>query len=79
MNELGQKVLTMKTISQNLIKAEYQVRGATVIRSDEIRKEIEQGKPWPFKNFVYWNVGNPQNLGQLPISFPREVSRLLNR
>ena len=63
----------MKTINQHLIKAEYQVRGATVIRADDIRKEIEKGKSYPFKNFVYWNVGNPHNLGQLPVTFPREV------
>lgn len=73
--KLEQKVLRMNTISQNLIKAEYQVRGATVIRADEIRKEMENGMKYPFKEFVYWNVGNPQNLGQLPISFPREVNQ----
>jgi alanine transaminase len=68
-----EKVITMKTMSQNLIRAQYQVRGATVIRADEIRKEIESGKKYPFDEFVYWNVGNPHNLGQPPISFPREV------
>ena len=71
--KLGNKVLNMSTISQNLIRAEYQVRGATVIRADEIRKEIEHGKKYPFKEFVFMNVGNPQSLGQSPISFPREV------
>jgi alanine transaminase len=65
----------MKTISQNLIRAEYQVRGATVIKAEEIKKKIEQGQSYPFKDFTYWNVGNPQNLGQLPITFPREVSK----
>jgi len=64
----------MDTISKNLIKAQYQVRGATVIRAEEIKKQIENGKKFPFDQFVLWNVGNPHNLGQLPISFPREVS-----
>lgn len=63
----------MDTISKNLIKAQYQVRGATVIRAEEIKKQMEKGEKFPFNQFVLWNVGNPQNLGQLPISFPREV------
>ena len=63
----------METINQNLIKAEYQVRGGIVIRADEIRKEMEHGGKQPFDALVPWNIGNPQNLGQLPITFPREV------
>jgi len=56
-----------------LIHAEYQVRGGIVIKADEIRKEMESGVKKPFTNLVAWNIGNPQNLGQLPITFPREV------
>ncbi len=63
----------MKTINQNLIKAKYEVRGGIIIRADELRKEMEKGKTMPFENFVAWNIGNPQALGQIPISFPREV------
>ncbi len=63
----------MNTINQNLIRAEYQVRGGIVIKADEIRKEMEAGVKKPFANLVAWNIGNPQNLGQLPITFPREV------
>lgn len=56
-----------------MIKAEYQVRGGIVIKAEEIRKEMESGIKKPFSNLVPWNIGNPQNLGQLPITFPREV------
>lgn len=63
----------MDTINQNLIQAEYQVRGGIVIKAEEIRKEMEIGVKKPFTNLVPWNIGNPQNLGQLPITFPREV------
>ena len=66
----------METISKKLIKAQYQVRGACVIRADEIKKEMENGKIYPFKEFVFWNIGNPQNLGQPPITFPREVIKI---
>lgn len=64
----------MDTINKNLIKAEYQVRGGIVLRAEELRKEMEKGKKLPFTNFVQWNIGNPQSLGQVPISFPREVN-----
>jgi alanine transaminase len=64
----------MDTINQQLIKAEYSVRGGIVVRSDELRKEMEKGKQMPFKQFVSFNIGNPHSLGQLPISFPREVN-----
>jgi hypothetical protein len=63
----------MKTINQNLIKAKYEVRGGIVIKADELRKEMEKGKKMPFDSFVPWNIGNPQALGQLPISFTREL------
>jgi alanine transaminase len=66
-------VLTMDTINQNLIKSRYEVRGGVVIRADELRKEMEKGKKLPFESTVQWNIGNPQALGQLPITFPREV------
>ena len=49
------------------------MRGGIVIRADEIRKEMEHGGKQPFDALVPWNIGNPQNLGQLPITFPREV------
>jgi alanine transaminase len=70
---LDKPVLTLNTINQNLIQAEYQVRGGIVIKADDIRKEMDSGIKKPFANLVPWNIGNPQNLGQLPITFPREV------
>jgi alanine transaminase len=63
----------MDTINQQLIKAEYSVRGGIIVRSDELRKEMEKGKEMPFESFVSWNIGNPHSLGQLPVTFPREV------
>lgn len=63
----------METINQNLIKAKYEVRGGIVLKADKLKKDMNSGIKMPFKDFVYWNIGNPQNLGQLPISFTREV------
>jgi alanine transaminase len=65
--------LTIDSINHNLIKARYEVRGGIVLRADELRKEMEKGKKMPFENFIQWNIGNPQSLGQMPITFTREV------
>ena len=67
------RVITPETLNKNLLKAEYLVRGGVVLRADEMMKEMASGKKMPFDQFVYWNIGNPQSLGQLPVSFPREV------
>ena len=67
-------LLTMQNINPNLIEAEYQVRGVTVIRSAQIAQEIANGsKDYAFEKLIQLNIGNPQSLGQLPITFPREV------
>lgn len=39
----------------------------------EIEREMEKGKKYPFDKIVHLNIGNPQNLGQKPITFNREV------
>lgn len=38
-----------------------------------IEREIEHGKKFPFPKIIHLNIGNPQNLGQKPITFNREV------
>ncbi len=60
-------------MNHKLIKSFYEVRGATVIRADEIKNEIKDGKDYPFKDFIQCNIGNPQAVGQKAITFPREV------
>lgn len=39
----------------------------------EIEREMEHGVKYPFERITQLNIGNPQNLGQKPISFNREV------
>ena len=56
----------MDTINKNLIKAKYEVRGGITIRAEELKKEMKT-KKLPFDSLVAWNIGNPQNLKQLPI------------
>ena len=77
--------MTVKTINPRLLKAEYAVRGLLPKRAAEIEKELSSvasdGKAghqkWPFSSVVYANIGNPQAVGQKPITFFRQVLSLL--
>ena len=65
--------LTIDTISPHVKKAEYAVRGDIVVRAGQISKELKSGKKFPFEDVVMCNIGNPQSLGQKPITFYRQV------
>ena len=54
---------------QDIIEMEYAVRGPIPQRAAEMR---EQGK-----TIIPCNIGNPQALGQSPISFYRQVLSLI--
>ena len=57
------------TINPNIVELEYAVRGPIPQRAAELER---QGRPT-----VPCNIGNPQALGQQPISFYRQVLSLL--
>jgi len=65
--------LNKGSISNNIKNFEYAVRGAIAIRAMEIEREMEKGTKFPFNKIIHMNIGNPQDLGQKPISFNREV------
>lgn len=52
------------------------VRGEIVQLAQEIQKELKDGKKHPFDKVVMCNIGNPQALGQQPITFFRQVLAL---
>jgi len=37
-------------------------------------KALADGEERPFENIVLCNIGNPQSVGQKPLTFPRQVS-----
>lgn len=41
--------------------------------AQQITAELKAGKEFPFKKIVMCNIGNPQQLGQKPITFFRQV------
>jgi alanine transaminase len=76
-----QKRLTETTMSPNLRKMEYAVRGSVVIAADKINEELQMKstkKKYPFDKIVYTNIGNPQSIGQEPLTWPRQVMALVD-
>lgn len=75
------KRLTEESINSNLRKMEYAVRGTVVIAADKIsedlRSEVESNDR-SFDKIVYTNIGNPQSVGQQPLTWPRQVSALVD-
>jgi alanine transaminase len=60
---------------------EYAVRGTVVIAADEINKELSEGKSdkkYNFDKILYTNIGNPQSVGQVPLTWPRQVLALVD-
>ena len=54
----------------------HAVRGEIVLLAQKMKKELGSGKEYPFKKIVMCNIGNPQQLGQKPITFFRQVLAL---
>lgn len=71
------KALTVDTMNQLVIQAEYAVRGRLPMRAAEIKEELANGASYPFDDLVFCNIGNPQSVGMVPLTFNREVLALL--
>lgn len=54
---------------------EYAVRGELVLRAEDLARQLrtEAASELPFERVTYCNIGNPQSLGQKPITFVRQV------
>ncbi|XP_052176540.1 alanine aminotransferase 2-like [Diospyros lotus] len=69
--------LTLDTINPKVLKCEYAVRGEIVTLAQKLQQEIQENpSSHPFDEIIYCNIGNPQSLGQQPITFFREVLAL---
>jgi len=86
-----QKRLTLDTMNANLRKMEYAVRGEVVIAADHINEELQKQnqkgdgndnitptQKYSFEKIVYTNIGNPQSVGQPPLTWPRQVLALVD-
>lgn len=73
------KRLTEETMSPHLRKMEYAVRGKVVIAADEIHEQLAKKEhKFPFDHIVYTNIGNPHSVGQIPLTWPRQVMALVD-
>ena len=71
----GPQALTVETLSADVRAAAYAVRGEIVQHAQELAAQLAD-KPGslPFQRVVYCNIGNPQQLGQPPITFFRRAA-----
>ena len=56
-------------VNQNILAMEYAVRGPIPQRAARLKDEG--------KEVIFCNIGNPQSLGQAPITYYRQVVSLL--
>ncbi len=73
------QALTVEKMNPNVRAAEYAVRGrqANLAMSFEAKLASGPSHGLPFNEIISCNIGNPQNLGQKPITFFREVMALV--
>ncbi|XP_007464592.1 PREDICTED: alanine aminotransferase 1 [Lipotes vexillifer] len=75
-NGLKEKVLTLDTMNPCVRKVEYAVRGPIVLRALELEQELRKGVKKPFTEVIRANIGDAQAMGQMPITFLRQVLAL---
>ncbi|CAG0881129.1 unnamed protein product [Cyprideis torosa] len=73
---LADRIMTLETMNPHLIKMQYAVRGALVIRAGEIEEEMARGVKKPFDTVIRANIGDAHAMGQKPITFLRQVVSL---
>ena len=60
--------IQLKDLGKAVIETEYAVRGPIVAKANELEKKG--------KEVIYCNIGNPQSLGQKPITYQRQILAL---
>jgi alanine transaminase len=69
--------LTAATMNAHTREAEYAVRGPVALKATSMQEKLrvpEEAAKLPFKSIISCNIGNPQALGQKPITFIRQVA-----
>ena len=69
--------VTVQSMNQRLLKTEYAVRGEVLDLAQSLQQKLNSGEQLPFSKIYNCNIGNPQKLGQQPLTFNREVLSLL--
>jgi aspartate/methionine/tyrosine aminotransferase len=73
------KRLTMDTLALGVKNMQYAVRGPVVQAADALADDLKKGeKGYAFDRILYTNIGNPQSVGQKPLTWPRQVLALVD-
>lgn len=67
------KILSVDDLGPGIIESSYLIRGCVLHRAVELKAEKAKGAILPFEKFYPLHYGNPQLLGQPPITFLRQV------
>lgn len=68
----GGEPLSLESVNPDVREAQYAVRGEIVLRAQALQAQLKKSPgSLPFERVVYCNIGNPQQLGQAPITFFR--------
>eukprot|EP01098_Paradermamoeba_levis_P015395 TRINITY_DN780_c0_g1_i2.p2 TRINITY_DN780_c0_g1~~TRINITY_DN780_c0_g1_i2.p2 ORF type:complete len:126 (-),score=29.89 TRINITY_DN780_c0_g1_i2:38-415(-) len=75
-------VLNLGNLNPAVKAADYAVRGLLYLKSTECQQILKQQKATgkrvlPFDEIIACNIGNPQALGQKPLTYHRQVCALL--
>jgi alanine transaminase len=68
--------LKPEQINPKIRDMEYAVRGQIVLNAQAHMKALKNGETRPFPEVVLCNIGNPQSVGQKPMTFARQVLSL---
>lgn len=75
---VAREQLSLENINPLVVQAEYAVRGEVPTRAAQLEEQLKRDpSSLPFSRVVKCNIGNPQSLGQKPISFTRQVLSLV--
>ncbi|GFT05171.1 alanine aminotransferase 1 [Nephila pilipes] len=69
-------LLNADNINQNLRHMEFPWPSLVVSRGNEIEKEIKMGRKYPFKEVIHAHAGDPQGMGQKPVTFFQQIVSL---
>uniref|UniRef100_A0A7S0ZBX1 Aminotransferase class I/classII large domain-containing protein n=2 Tax=Timspurckia oligopyrenoides TaxID=708627 RepID=A0A7S0ZBX1_9RHOD len=69
--------LSRDALNPKVTAMEYAVRGKIVLRAEEHVQALKRGEARPFSEVVMCNIGNPQAVGQPPLTFVRQLIALV--
>ncbi|POW15496.1 hypothetical protein PSTT_02108 [Puccinia striiformis] len=76
----SETMISVDDLNPAIIKAQYAVRGRIAIKAEQLRATLQSNpnakNELGFDSIINCNIGNPQQLGQKPITFYRQVACL---